>query len=278
MAFYQEIATVNDVRAGNVKTTSTTDDAFILDVIRSVCNDLAAIAGQEFVPRIQTRYYDPTRDIAKHDRRTLTLDRPLLAVTTLTNGDGTAISGSSYVTNPRNETPYYSLTLLGSSGVSWRYTTNAENALSLAGVWGYHTSYTDAWNDSTATLAAAIVSTTATTFTCTTGLIKAGMLFKIDSEIFYASSVATAASDTVTCVRGVNGSTAATHLISTSIYLWAAHPSAVWLVREIATARYKARENPTGETIVLEGNTFVVPKDQRKAIEYAVATLGLRRH
>lgn len=86
------------------------------------------------------RYYDATRDV---DGRTLRLDRDLCSINTVTNGDGSVIGATSYVTEPRNDTPYYAITLLGTSGVQWTWATNPENAIAISGKWAYSTAAPD---------------------------------------------------------------------------------------------------------------------------------------
>lgn len=59
------------------------------------------------------------------------------SITSITNGDGTTITSSQYVTEPRNVTPHYAVTLLRSSGVVWTYSTDPENAITVTGRWAY---------------------------------------------------------------------------------------------------------------------------------------------
>lgn len=269
-----EYSTVTEIRSTYLSIVGTGDDALLLELLRSVCRDIDKACHQFFYPLIETRYFDPTRDV---NGNLLKPDRPLLAVTTLTNGDSTAITSGQYVFEPRNtnDSPKWGIKLLGSSGVSWRYTTDPENALSLAGVWGYHANYSDAWV-STDTLGAAIASTSTTSATLTTSAsLKAGQLIKIDSEFLYVSAVVTT---TATIVRGVNGSTAATHLISAPIYVWTVDDSLAQLTKEATVARYRLRSNPLADNFVaLDGSVLVNPKDIDKYITRRVSELGLVR-
>lgn len=70
----------------------------------------------------------------------LYLDRDLCAINTVTNGDSEALTGTHYVTEPRNDTPYYGLRLKTGSGRSWAYATDWENAIAVSGKWAYSTS------------------------------------------------------------------------------------------------------------------------------------------
>lgn len=81
-----------------------------------------------------TRYFDAQRDVKG---RSLWLDSDLCSIDNITNGDGNTIAGSEYVTEPRNGTPYYAITLKGSSTVSWTYSTDPENAIAVSGKWAW---------------------------------------------------------------------------------------------------------------------------------------------
>jgi hypothetical protein len=81
-----------------------------------------------------TKSYDAMRDV---DGPTLWLDEDLLSITTLTNGDGDTLASTEYVLLPTNKTPYYAIKLLASSGVAWTFVNDPEEAISVAGSWGY---------------------------------------------------------------------------------------------------------------------------------------------
>lgn len=273
---YAEYTTVYDVRTTErgSGTTDTGQDTYFLELIRSTSAEMeAACAGRRFVPVRETRYFDMPGG-AEIELE----DNDLLEVTTVTNGEGTAIAGTAYRLHPYNVTPYYKLELKYSSGIVWLPDSSGEwqRVIAVAGVWGYHRDYASAWLDTTATLSVAITVAGSTSFTCTTGKIKAGQLLKIDSEYFYASSVATGATDTVTCVPAVNGSTAATHLISAPIYRWY-YPEIEKVCRQAVNAYERLKNNPVGETVSMDGQTFTTPKDVQKWIGNQMAGLGLTR-
>jgi len=66
------------------------------------------------------------------------LDKFLLTVTTLTNGDSNEIPDTAYVLLPRNDTAKTEIKLLPYAGAaySWTYTEDHEGAISVAGTWG----------------------------------------------------------------------------------------------------------------------------------------------
>jgi len=81
--------------------------------------------------------------------RTLYLDKDLCAITTITNnadggvGNTEVLTTSHYTTLPRNDTPYYAIRLLDSTGKYWRYTSNSENGVTILGKWAYSTTPPD---------------------------------------------------------------------------------------------------------------------------------------
>ena len=86
-----------------------------------------------------TKLFDAEQDTSDHymvlDWTPYVLD--LCQITTVINGDGTSISASSYVTNPRNQTPWYSLRFKLNSGLYWTFDQDPENAISITGRWAY---------------------------------------------------------------------------------------------------------------------------------------------
>jgi len=69
--------------------------------------------------------------------RTLYLDEDLCQITTIVNGDGTTITSDKYVTEPRNVTPWYAITLRESAGLTWTAGTDVENAIAVTGRWAW---------------------------------------------------------------------------------------------------------------------------------------------
>jgi len=188
----------------------TSDDALLLRLCERVSRIVDQIADTFFYESVETRYYD------WDNYYDIELDAPLLSATTVTN-DGTAVSSSDYRLLPRNAYPKIKLEIMRDSGTLLTFSVTRQDASNIAGLWGWHDDYTHAWASDT-TLAAAISSTTATTCTVTAATnLQAGQTWKIDSEQVYCSALT---STTATIERGVNGTTAATHLISAAISIW----------------------------------------------------------
>lgn len=89
-----------------------------------------------------TRLHDAVADVEKG--RTLWLNGDLALLTSVTNGDGSTIMPSAIVTAPTYLTPFFALTLKGSSGKSWMYTADPEGAIAVTGRWAYSVTPPDA--------------------------------------------------------------------------------------------------------------------------------------
>ncbi len=113
------------------------DDALLADLVTRASAMVDSYTRRRtFAERIETRYYTPGEDTSG---RLLFLDDDLLSITTLTNGDGTIIAAADYVLRPANILPAWGIRLKASSGISWTCEDDPEDAISVAGEWGYCT-------------------------------------------------------------------------------------------------------------------------------------------
>lgn len=270
-----EYSNLTDLRASGITGGAqidlgvTKDDAFLLGLMRSVSRRMEG-GGRWFYPQILTRYFD------RAGGRQLDLpESDLLEVTTVTNGDGSVVAASSYDLLDYNVLPYYAVRLKLTSGIVWLVDSqgNSEKAISVTGTWGFIKDQSAGWLDSTTTLNGAISTTTATTFTSSSGAaLKSGWLMQVDTEMMYLSSVS---SNTATVIRGVNGSTAATHLTGATVRYWMAGWDLEDVCRQATQALYKLRTNPLGDTIAIPGmGTFQTPKDVNKWLDAQMESLG----
>lgn len=203
----------------------------LLDYIRIVSRRVDALMDplrkrEVFAPWLATRKVRVTSDLVNTWDNTLRLIDPLLSITSTTLGDTvlTDVVGFPDAT----VTPFEALRRTTDCCVSWY---GAETCLTgplfatIVGIWGLHRDYTNAWQ-AVDTLAAAITTTSATTFTVAdadgadsygmTPRFSPGNLIKIDSEFMEVTAVNTS-TNVITVRRGVNGTTAATHLIATPV-------------------------------------------------------------
>ena len=135
--------------------TSTADDVLIGDLLERAQGQVESYCDRTIVAptTAATRYYDALRDTSD-DRRTLYLDADLASITTITNGDGTAVATTHYVTEPRNAGPYRSIRLTALADDTFTYTAAPEDAIKVLGRWGYSTKAPVAVQQATIRLAA----------------------------------------------------------------------------------------------------------------------------
>lgn len=117
--------------------TGTADDAIINRLISQASREIDNYTNRRFYPSYETRYYNARGDV-NYRTQTLQLDTDLLAIGTLTNGNGTAIPASAYVLNPANYDQKYNVQLKWSSNVSWDYNDDWVQAISVTGTWGFN--------------------------------------------------------------------------------------------------------------------------------------------
>ena len=94
-----------------IDTDTTDDDVLLQAYLDEATAAIDTYTNRNFEPQTQTRYYE--RDALDDDRFTLIVDRDLLDVTTLTNGDSgaTPIPNTEYWLVPRNLTPKFGIRL-----------------------------------------------------------------------------------------------------------------------------------------------------------------------
>ena len=111
--------------------------------------------GRQFEAAAETRYFDPT-DPEVVDGPFLYLDKDLVSVTTLTNGDADVLTVTTeYILQPVNDgPPYHTVKLIETGGIVWTYDDDPEIAISLLGSWGYQVSVPTAISEACAMLAA----------------------------------------------------------------------------------------------------------------------------
>jgi hypothetical protein len=239
-------------------TVKATDDALLKSKILAAIRDLEGPKGlgRWIEPRMATRYYQD--DAIMGDGR-LSVGEDLLAVTTLTNGDAVAIAAASYWLEPRNVTPHWWIHL--KSSYAWNWITDGE--ITLAGVWGWHKRYADAWTNSGDEVEDALgITASATTITIGDDTrFEAMQLIKVDSELMRVTAVNAAIPDTLTVERGVNGSTAATHAKDTDIFIWTPTDDTTENILRMAAYLYRLKDSQVYDTTATpELGIITIPK------------------
>lgn len=197
----------------------------ILEFGQEVVSGFTQQRGFEFAPHIDTKYRNVVETVERGRIRgnLLYLDEPLLSATTVTLGDTTVlVEGTDFRLQPRGETPAYALRMINTA-LSWTARTDSTSDISILGEWGWRRNYAAAWIDSTDANVGALTATIVTIVTTDAdgadgqGLrprFSPGNMLRIDSEFM---SVVSISSETLTVVRGIRGSTAATHDAGTQI-------------------------------------------------------------
>jgi hypothetical protein len=232
--------------------------AFILDAVsRYIDNE----TRREFYPRIETRSYSIPNG------RQLLLDKDLLELTTLTNGDDNEITSTYYNLIPKNSTPHYAVKLKSPMSVTWEYDSNADDeyVIDVTGVWGYRNDYSTAWVAVT-TLAEDLDDSELGIDVTSAYHLSIGTIWKIDSEIFISNSIST---NTVTVLkRGDNGSTATTHTTGATVYVWRPQEDIVIackLITQSVHRRFGKQSGAESENVILASGAVVTPLDVPRA-------------
>jgi hypothetical protein len=117
-----------------IVSTDATDDTVLEQIVEGSSRLIDIETRRTFYARSETHYYN-----VPEGRELWIDDDDLLAITTLTNGDGTTITNTDYNLIPANSVPKYAIVLKEASLINWQYSSagNSEMVISVAGTWGY---------------------------------------------------------------------------------------------------------------------------------------------
>jgi hypothetical protein len=276
-----EYVTFDDLREYLTQDTSH-GDADLVKVIAEIASRQFDrwCRGRWFYPKSATRYYDHPDDAAW-----LKLDEDLLEVTTFTTKNtDTTISSSDYFLKCGalyGQTPYDRI-VLKTSGTTTQlsYTGTAQQANAVTGIWGYHEDWSNAWEDSQDEVENDPLTATGTSITVNDAdgadqygfqpRFKEFQLLKIGSEYVYVTGV-NATGNTLTVVRGCNGTTAAAHVQDTTISIYRPMPDIVQATKEIAKYLYLHKDSSDGDvTMFPEAGAVQVPQGLPITVKWAV--------
>lgn len=257
-----------------IATTETGDDELLEELCRSASEMWDASTGRHFAPWRETRYYDYNDERGDYLRFSarqrqayftepwasiLKVDEDLLEVNTLqtANGDTTIASGDYYLKcgATYNRTPYDRIELkVDGDTTVFTFSGTYQKANSVDGIWGYHDDWATAWADSkdaVADVGGINASVTSITVSDADGAdqygntprFKVGQLLKIGSEYLYLVAKNTT-TNVLTVVRGVNGTTAATHDAAATIYVYQPMRDIWHAVRRLAAWLYGQKDSP----------------------------------
>jgi hypothetical protein len=266
----REYTTVTAVKEED-DTDNITDDVFILGKIRQVSAEMEDISNRWFNPRYQTRYFDTPRG----SERNIFFDADIIKIITLTNGDGNIIPDTEYLVYPLNGDIKERL-FLSPSQFTWQMDKNGYpwGAISIYGVWGYHADIDSAWEDTGLTISGSVTSGQLSFVSSGSDILVPGDLVAFEDEYVYISAVN---GTTNSVIRGVNGSIPAAHNSGIAVQRWKPGQEIVNLCTTAVVAYYMLRQNPTSESVSVDGMTFKTPKDIKKWIERQMHTISLTK-
>jgi len=252
----------------------------MMQYARTATSKVERITGYEFMPRIETRYFD-ARNSAESgwhidaQRNAMVIDQPLVTLTATVLGNDESLTTDTDVRlSPRGSEPAFELQIYYPQTASWLdYTDDYIDAIAITGVWGWRDRYSvEGWQLSGDAVKTDALTTTGTTVKVTdadgtdwigdTPRFDLGMLIKIDDE--YMSVVATdTTEDELTVIRAVRGSTAATHDVDAAISVFVPQPEITRATQLMAFFDYARRGNITQVKFdgVVEVQGIEVPKE-----------------
>jgi hypothetical protein len=206
---------------GWLNITGTDWDTDLLRIAQDMSRDIDSLTNTHFYCYEGIRYYDGAANI-------LILDDDLLSISALAldiNGTqvyGTTMVPADYIAYPLNLYPKRWLRTSHSSSQS-NFASGIRSGVKITGVFGYADTPTP-YTDSGAVLNTGGMTDSATTHALATGKgasFSAGQTIRVESEQMYITAVAT---DTLTVMRGSNGTTAAAHVAGKVIYTYYYYP------------------------------------------------------
>ncbi len=223
-----------------------TNDSLALTILESVSRRVDAFCrrsrfGSGFGPRIGTNRYDASGGA------TLDFSDDLLSTTGVTSYATTAASTS---TAPVADTDWYLINQKGTyePGPFRRAILHGQGTVTAfgsglrvvewAGTWGHQ----EVTHDLAPTTAEALDgSEVVVDVSALTGL-SPGVSILVDAEQMYVTAVTDSTTDSITVVRGVNGTTAATHLTGATIARYDYPAAVVDTTLRVWTRRWRARD------------------------------------
>lgn len=250
----------------------TSDDGRLTRLAGQTQADIDLFARRTFAPLIATRYFDfpikrrggllglfdPELFVAQWsavgdlNAGRLRLDADLLTATLVVNGDGTTVAATDYVTGPPNLYPKSEIVLKTGSGLSWLPGADGdrEQVIAVTGQWGYHVNPSAMWVDTLDTLKAG-VNAAATTISVNDAdgtpadldpvRFQAGNLIQIGTEWLDVIAVDTTL-NTLTVLRGAQGSTAAAHDLGDKVYVFRPDANVVLAHIRLTVWRYRQKD------------------------------------
>jgi hypothetical protein len=217
--------------------------------------------GRSFGVKSETRYFDGALHLWIDDLLSINAS----GLKTDEDGDATyenTLATTDYILYPLNKYPKYKIELSNDSNYG-SFASGVKQGVQIAGVWGYGDgiSATPYLIDTT-TNEALDASEVGVDVTAVTNL-SAGQTILVESEQMFIESITTT---TITVIRGVNGTTAATHDTAKAIYIYQ-YPYDVWqCALALSSAVYQNRNKQGISSERLGDYSYSLNKEQVKSI------------
>lgn len=222
----------------------TGDDSLLRGALAAASRLIEAYTGRWFAPVIQTRRY------CLPEGGVLLLDGDLLALDTLTNGDGTVIPAGALHLHPAAGSVKASI-VLDRTQAAFVCVGDPVDAIQVTGVWGYHPDWATAWRDSGDAVADDPLAADAVTVTVSDAdgadaagespRFAAGQLLTLDAEYLRVLAV-DAETNTLSVARGVHGSTAAQHAEGSALAVYQPPADIVQVSLRVAAWLYRQKD------------------------------------
>jgi hypothetical protein len=250
MNLYADLTTLKSASVGDFPG-ATTHDAFLMVLLEAASRAVDVFCKRYFYVETRTHYFDGTG-------KALMLGRDLVTVTTLKvdeNGDGTyeqTMAATDYHLYPLN--PSFSPPSVAKNWIELSYNSNFSGfacsipkGVEIAGVWGYGDGY------STSPYKASTTTTNEELDNSETGVdvvdgtkLAVGQTILVETEQMYIESIS---SNTLTVIRGVNGTTAAAHTTGKTVYIYQ-YPKPVTVATIMQVLRWWKRRESAFQNVV----------------------------
>lgn len=259
--------------------TGTTDDGTFHLFFASASQLVEDWCGQNFDERVAS--YAFSSEIGTYNPILFLRHRPLLTLTSLTNGNGDAIASTIYTLLPKFLYPKEGVRL--TAGNVWRGPNDpvgstdcstqsamlalagyAVDAIELVGTWGYVPHYAQAWKATGLTISGAhtssddtiLLSAAAGTLLDVGKVIRATVGTNVEQMRISGPTASFSAATTITVERGYNGTTANTYAGGEAITVFQVAEIPKLATAFVACALYVSRNNATGDTVDVGGFSF----------------------
>jgi hypothetical protein len=222
----------------------TQDDALLLRLVEAASRLIERHIGRRFYPARRVQRYTVT------DPAILPLRDDLLALASLTNGDGTPIALEACHLHP-SDGPVWTILALDRTRAAFVHTGDPVDAIALDGTWGYHPDWPHAWAGSGDGVVDDPLAEGATALTVTDAdgaagdgiapRFAAGQLLRVGDEYLHVVAV-DAATNVLTVARGANGTAAASHSQGTAIAIYRAPADVRQVCLRVAAWLYKQKD------------------------------------